>query len=67
MIDAASATEYATDKIYHVQQVLDLDNKKIYTFVNGEPLTDNINGEEVIAAETCRTISFSETSPSICQ
>ena len=50
MIDAASATEYATDKIYHVQQVLDLDNKKIYTFVNGEPLTDNINGEEVIAA-----------------
>lgn len=50
MIDTASATEYATDKIYHVQQVLDLDNKKVYTFVNGEPLTDNTNGEEVIAA-----------------
>lgn len=50
MIDVSSATEYATDKIYHIQQIFDLDNKKVYTFVNGEPLTDNTNGEEVIAA-----------------
>lgn len=49
-IDDLSAADYCVNKIYHVQQILDLDNKKIYTLVDGKPLTYVKNGEEVKAA-----------------
>lgn len=35
---ASPSAEYTDDKIYHVQQIFDLNSKKMYTYVNGKPL-----------------------------
>lgn len=48
-IDSQTAALYTENEIHHIQQIFDLNNKKIYTLVDGKPLSYTEDGKEVPA------------------